>query len=158
MGFAFKINTPPGAENGTRLRLAGEGEMGRNSGPAGDFYIIISVRKHPLFSRVGNDLYCEVPITLAQAFQGAELEVPTLNGKVRIRVPAKTSSEKVFTLKGLGMPILHQNGRGDLKVKIRVEISSRLSKRDRETLEEINRLNKKGKTGEEGASFQPAEN
>ncbi len=157
MGFAFKINTPPGAENGTRLRLAGEGEMGRNRGPAGDFYIILSVRKHPLFSRVGNDLYCEVPITLAQAFQGAELEVPTLNGKVRMRVPAKTPSEKVFTLKGLGMPILHQNGRGDLKVKIRVEISSRLSKRDRETLEEINRLNKKGKTGEEGASFQPAE-
>jgi molecular chaperone DnaJ len=155
--FAFNINTPPGADNGTRLRLAGEGEVGRNRGPAGDFYIIISVRKHPLFSRAGNDLYCEVPIPLAQAFQGAELEVPTLNGKVRMRVPAKTPSEKVFTLKGLGMPILHQNGRGDLKVKIRIEASSRLSKRDREILAEINRVNKKGKTGEEGSSFRQTE-
>ncbi len=132
--------------------------MGRNNGRAGDFYVIISVRKHPLFTRQGNDLSCEVPITLAQAFQGGELEVPTLSGKVRMRVPAKTPSEKVFTLKGLGMPILQRNGRGNLKVKVRVEMSSRLSKRDRETLEEINRLSKKGKTGAEEAPFQPVEN
>lgn len=128
--------------------------MSRNGGPAGDFYVIISVRKHPLFSRVGKDLYCEIPITLDQAFRGAELEIPTLNGRVRMRVPAKTPSEKVFTLKGLGMPILQRDVRGDLKVKIRVAISSRLSRRERETLAEMNRLNKNGMTGEEKASFQ----
>ena len=158
VGRAFKIHTPPGADNGTRLRLAGEGEMGCNGGPAGDFYVIISVRKHPLFRRVGNDLYCEIPVTLNQAFRGAELEIPTLNGTVRMRVPAKTPSEKVFTLKGRGMPILQKDGRGDLKVKIRVEISSRPSKRDRETIKELNWLNKKGMTGEEEASFRTVDN
>jgi len=158
MDLAFKIHIPPGADNGTRLRLAGEGEMGRNGGPAGDFYVIISVRKHPLFRRAGNDLYCEIPITLNQAFGGAELEIPTLNGPVRMRVPAKTPSEKVFTLKGQGMPILQRDGRGDLKVKIRVEISSRPSKRDREIIKELSWLNRKGMAGEEKASFRTADN
>ncbi len=120
--LAFKVNTPPGAEDGTRLRLAGEGEKGRNGGRAGDLYIAITVRKHPFFTREGNDLYCVVPISLAQALAGADLEVPTLDGKVRIRVPANTPSERVFNLKGLGMPILQRNGRGDLKVKVRVEV------------------------------------
>jgi molecular chaperone DnaJ len=152
VGQAFKIHTPPGADNGTRLRLAGEGEMGRNGGLAGDFYVVISVKKHPLFRRAGKDLYYEVPINFNQAFRGVELEIPTLNGPVQMRVPAKTPSEKVFILKGRGMPILQQDGRGDLKVKIRV--SSRPSKRDRETIKELNWLNKKGMTGEEEASFR----
>ena len=155
--LAFKIDTPRGADNGTRLRLAGEGEMGRNGGAAGDLYIVIAVRKHLFLTRVGNDLHCEVPISLAQALQGAELEIPSLNGKVRMRVPAGTPPEKVFMLKGLGMPILQRNRRGDLKVKIRVEIAGRFSKGDREILEELNRGNKKGKNGEEEASFHSVE-
>ena len=151
--LAFKIDTPPGADNGTRLRLAGEGEMGRNGGPAGDLYIVIAVRKHPFLTRAGNDLHCEVFLSLAQARQGAELEVPSLNGKVRMRVPAGTPPEKVFVLRGLGMPVSHRNHRGDLKVRIHVEIPNRSSKRDREILEELNRASKKGENREEEASF-----
>ena len=96
----------------------------------------------------------EVLISSAQALGGADLEVPTLDGKVRMRVPAKTPSEKVFNLKGLGMPILQRRGRGDLKVKVRVEVSSRLSKRDREA----SRPKKKGKNDGGEPSFRSVEN
>jgi molecular chaperone DnaJ len=153
----FKIQTPPGADHGTRLRLAGEGEMGKNGGSSGDLYVVLSLAKHPIFSRQGKNLFCDIPIRLSQALKGAELDVPTLKGKVRIRVPAKTPPGKVFILKGLGMPILQGKGRGDLRVRVRVEIPNRASRRDREMLNELNRLGKKGKTDEDEASFLSAE-
>jgi molecular chaperone DnaJ len=156
--LAFKINTPPGADEGTRLRMAGEGEMGTGGAPPGDLYIVISVKNHPVFHRAGNDLFCEVPVTLDQAIRGADLVVSTLHGKVRMRVPARTPSEKVLTLKGLGMPILERKGRGDLKVRIRVEIPRRPSKKDRQVLEEFYRLSKEGKDSEEEASFRAVVN
>ncbi|MDI6755832.1 MAG: molecular chaperone DnaJ [Thermodesulfobacteriota bacterium] len=136
----IRMNIPPGVDNGTRLRMRREGESGRNGGLPGDLYVVISMKKHPIFSRSGNDIICEVPITLVQAVQGAEIEVPTLKGKAKIKVPAGTPEGKIFTLKGLGMPALQGAGRGDQKVMMKVEIPNRLNKRQRELLDEFNRL------------------
>jgi molecular chaperone DnaJ len=154
--LAFKINTPPGADNGTRLRLAGEGEMGSHGGPAGDLHIALSVKKHHVFTRSGNDLTCTLSLGLSGAFQGAEVEAPTLEGPVRIKVPAKTSSGKIFVLKGRGMPVLEGRGRGDLKVRIQVEVAGRLTKKEREMLEELARQAKKEKIGPDAVPFQGA--
>lgn len=136
----IRMTIPPGVDSGSRLRLSREGEMGLHGGPPGDLYVVISVKRHPTFTRVGNDLSCEVPVTFLEALMGAEIEVPTLEGKARVKVPPRTPVGKIFTLKGQGMPILRGAGRGDLKVALRVEIPSRLSKRQRELLDEFNRL------------------
>ncbi len=153
--FAFKIHTPPGADNGTRLRLPGEGEMGKNGGAAGDLNVLITVRKHPDFNRAGNDLYTEIPLTLDQAIRGAEVKMKTLWGQVRMKVPAKTPPGKVFSLRGLGMPILGRESRGDLKVKIRVEIPSRLTRKEKQALDQFARMDARKKNAEEEAAFKP---
>lgn len=150
---AFIIQTPPGAEDGTRLRIAGEGEMGQNGGAPGDLFIVLSVLQHPVFSRLGNDLQCEIPLSLIQAYRGADIEVPVLDGTVRMKVPPKTPSGKVFILKGLGMPVFQKKGKGDLRVKTRVEAAGRRGKQDREMMEELARQSKMAKTGRETASF-----
>jgi len=116
--------------------------------------VVITVKKHPIFTREGNDLYCEIPITLAQAVEGAELEVPILNGKVPIKIPAGTPSGKVFTLKGQGMPSLQGGARGDQKIKIRVEIPSWPSEREQEMGEHLHRLRKKGVRSQEEEILQ----
>jgi molecular chaperone DnaJ len=154
--LAFKINTPRGADNGTCLRLAGEGEVGRHGGPAGDLQIILSVGKHSVFTRSGNDLTCTLSLGLTEAFQGTEVEAPTLEGPVHIKVPAKTSSGKTFVLKGRGMPVLEGKGRGDLKVKIQVEVAGRPTKKEREMLAELARQGKKEKKGPDAVPFQGA--
>jgi molecular chaperone DnaJ len=136
----IRTHIPPGVDNGTRLRLRGEGEMGRNGGLPGDLYIMISVRKHPIFSRSGNDILCQIPITLIQAVRGAEIEVPTLRGKAKLKISPGTPAGKSFTLKGYGMPILQGIGRGDQKVKLQVEIPSKLNRRQREILDEFNQI------------------
>jgi molecular chaperone DnaJ len=140
----IRINTPPGVDSGTRLRISKEGEMSSHGGPPGDLYVVISIKKHSIFTRVGKDILCEVPVTFMQALMGAEIEVPTLEGKARVRVPPGTPAGKVFTLKGRGMPVLHGRGHGDQKVTLRVEVPSHLSKRQRELLEEFNRLSVEG--------------
>jgi len=118
----IRISIPPGVESGTRLRLRGGGEMGKYGGPPGDLYVVVSLKKHSFFTRVGNDLLCEVLISVLQASKGVEIEVPTLKGKVRLKVPAGTLSGKVFVLKGQGIPVLKGVGCGDQKVIVRVEI------------------------------------
>jgi molecular chaperone DnaJ len=107
--------------------------------------VVISVKKHPIFTREGNDILCEVPATFLQALMGAEIEVPTLEGKARMKVPPGTPAGKIFTLKGQGMPFLRGSGRGDLKATLRVEVPSRLSRRQRELLDEFNRLSQEGR-------------
>jgi molecular chaperone DnaJ len=102
------------------LRLPKAGEAGRNGGPPGDLYIFISLKRHDFFTRLGNDLFCEIPISPTQAQKGGEIEVPTLRGKVKIKIPPGTRTGKVFTLKGEGMPTLGRKGRGDQKIKIYV--------------------------------------
>jgi molecular chaperone DnaJ len=132
----LKIRIPAGADEGTRLRVKGEGDQGETGGASGDLYIVISLRKHPVFERQGKDLLCEISIPLTQAIEGSEIEVPTLQGRVRLKVPAGTWPGRIFTLKGKGMPVLGGEGGGDQKVKVRVEIPRKPTRRQREIMTE----------------------
>lgn len=137
---ALNVRIPPGVDTGARLKLRGEGEIGRNGEPAGDLYVVLTVRDHPLFRREGTNVLCEVPISLAQAALGAEIEVPTLEGKVKMKVPAGTQSGTIFRLKGKGIPEVQGVGRGDQLVRIVVEVPRKLSQKQRELLEEFARV------------------
>jgi len=134
------VRIPAGVDDGMRLRLAGEGEAGIGGGPAGDLYVVIHVRPHPLFSRDGADLVCEVPISLVQAALGSEIEVPTLEGKVALRVPEGTQPGKVMRMRGKGLPNLRSGERGDQYVRIFVEVPTKLSAEQRELLERFAEL------------------
>jgi len=140
----LRINIPPGVDYGTRLRLGREGEMGRNGGLPGDLYVIISIKKHALFTRLGNDLRGQISIPFYQALTGGEIEIPTLEGKIRVKLPAKTPAGKILTIKEQGMPILHGSGRGDLHITVGVEIPQNLSKSQREMLDQFRRLSQEG--------------
>jgi molecular chaperone DnaJ len=134
---SLSVRIPAGVDNGSRLKLRSEGEAGFAGGPAGDLYVVIHVKEHPLFVRQENDVIIEVPISFPQAALGAEVDVPTLEGKVKLRIPAGTQSSKVLRLKGKGIVDLHGYGRGDQLVKIVVETPKRLTARQRELLEEF---------------------
>ncbi len=132
---SLTVKIPAGVETGTRLKLTGEGEAGLRWGDRGDLYVVISVQEHPLFSRHGDDLYCEVPASFVQAAMGAELEIPTLSGMVKFKIPPGTQSGSEFRLRGKGVPSLRGHGRGDLVVRIVVEVPTRLTVKQRELLE-----------------------
>jgi molecular chaperone DnaJ len=131
----LKVRIPPGVDTGTRVRLQGEGEPGEQGGPSGDLYVVVQVREHPLFVREGDEVLCEVPISFAQAALGALIDVPTLEGKEKMRIPAGTQTGKIFRLKGKGIPHLHGGGRGDQHVRVLVETPTSLTKEQRELLE-----------------------
>lgn len=133
------VKIPPGVETGTRLRLKGEGEAGMRAGPAGDLYVIMIVKDHPLFERRGADVLCELPVSIAQAALGAEVEAPSLDGRTTLRIDAGTQSGSVIRLPGAGLPRLGGGGRGDQLVHVFVEVPTRLSARQRELLEEFAR-------------------
>jgi molecular chaperone DnaJ len=137
---SLSVKIPPGVDNGSRLKLRNEGEAGFGGGPAGDLYVVVHVKEHPLFVRQDNDVVIEVPVSFPQAALGAEIEVPTLEGKIKLKVPAGTQSGKVIRLKGKGFVDLHGYGRGDQLVRIGVETPRRLTARQRELLEEFARL------------------
>jgi molecular chaperone DnaJ len=132
---SLTVKIPAGVETGTRLKLVGEGEAGLRSGDRGDLYVVIAVRDHPLFSRSGDDLYCEVPVSFAQAALGAELEIPSLSGMVKLKVPPGTQSGSEFRFRGKGAPSLRGHGKGDLIVRVMVEVPTRLTAKQRELLE-----------------------
>jgi len=136
----IRVAVPPGAEPGLRLRLSGEGELGLYGGPPGDLFVEIEVEEHPIFARDGDDLLCELPVTFPQAALGAEVQVPTLEGKVRLKIPAGTQSGKVFRLRGKGIVSLRGYGRGDMLIRIVVEVPTKLSKRQKELIEELAEL------------------
>ena len=136
---SLAVKIPPGVDNGSRLKLRTEGEAGFGGGPAGDLYVVVHVKEHPLFVRQDNDVVIEVPVSFPQAALGAEIEVPTLEGKIKLKVPSSTQSGKVFRLKGKGFVDLHGYGRGDQLVRIVVETPRRLTSRQRELLEEFAR-------------------
>lgn len=121
------------------MRVSAEGEAGLKGGPPGDLYVDIYVQPDELFERHGKDLLCEVPISFTQAALGSEIEVPTLNGKAKMQVPAGTQTNKIFRLRGKGLPDLHAYGRGDELVKVVVETPSGLNARQRELLQEFAR-------------------
>ena len=131
------VKVPAGVDAGTRLKLTGEGEPGENGGPNGDLYVTLHVREHPIFSREDSDVWCELPISFTQAALGAQLDVPTLDGKVKMKVPAGTQSGSVMRLKGKGIPSLGGYGRGDQHVRVMVETPSHLTKAQRELLEQF---------------------
>ena len=137
----LSVNIPAGVEDGTRIRLAGEGEAGVRGGPAGDLYIFLAIAQHEFFQRDGADLYCEVPVSMVAAALGGEFEVPTMDGKeAKIKIPPGTQSSRRFRLAGKGMPVLRQKQSGDMYVQVRVETPQNLTKRQRELLAEFEKL------------------
>ena len=133
----LSVKVPPGVDTGDRIRLSGEGEAGPESGPAGDLFVQMSVKEHTLFERDGKHLYCEVPISFADAALGGELEVPTLDGRVKLKIPAETQTGKLFRLRGKGVKPVRGGGTGDLLCRSVVETPINLTKRQREILEEL---------------------
>jgi molecular chaperone DnaJ len=134
---SIRVKVPAGIEDGMRLRLSNEGEAGIAGGPPGDLYVVIRIKPHPLFERDGADLHCQVPVSFVQAALGDEIEVPTLDGKVTLKVPAGTQTGKTLRLRGKGMPTLRSSHRGDQLMHIFAEVPTKLSKRQRELLEEF---------------------
>ena len=136
----LSVNIPAGVEDGTRIRLANEGEAGLRGGPAGDLYIFLSVRPHEFFQRDGADLFCKVPVSMTAAALGGEIEVPTIDGKkARVTIPEGTQAGKQFRLKSKGMPVLRSSQSGDMYIQVSVETPVNLSKRQRELLREFDK-------------------
>ena len=147
------VAIPAGVDNGMRLRVPGEGEPGANGGPAGDLYVFIEVSEHPFFERRGADLYCNVPISIAQAALGAEIRVPTLHGDESLSIPEGTQPGTLFRKKGKGLPDPH-GGKGDLYVNVRVAIPSKLTKEQKALFEQLHRVVKvENKPVERNSSF-----
>ena len=128
---------PAGVDNGDRIRLSGEGEAGENGGPPGDLYVQIHVKPHAIFERDGSHLLCQVPISIATAALGGELEVPTLNGRVKLKIPAETQTGKLFRLRGKGVAPVRGGGAGDLLCKVSVETPVHLNAKQKELLREF---------------------
>ena len=133
----LSVKIPPGVDTGDRIRLAGEGEAGVNGGPSGDLYVQVSVADHPIFQRDGKNLYCEVPITFVDAALGGELEVPTLEGRVKLKIPAETQTGKLFRLRGKGVVPVRGGSAGDLMCRVVVETPVKLTERQIELLKEL---------------------
>lgn len=134
------VKIPPGVDDGAQLRISGEGEAGSRGGPPGDLFIVIRVKPHDFFEREGDDIYCEVPLTFAQAALGDEIEIPTLTGKVKLKIPPGTQTDTYFRLKGKGVPRLRGIGTGDQHVKAVVVTPTSLSERQKDLLREFGGL------------------
>ncbi|MEC3861834.1 molecular chaperone DnaJ [Mesobacterium sp. TK19101] len=138
---ALSVNIPAGVETGTRIRLAGEGEAGLRGGPPGDLYIFIEVKKHEIFEREANNLYCRVPVSMATAALGGDIEVPTIDGgRSRVKIPAGSQSGNQMRLRGKGMPGLRGGGHGDMFIELAVETPVNLTARQKELLKEFEEL------------------
>src|SRR5512146_1718698 len=135
--FKLKVKVPPGVEDGTRIRYAGEGDAGRGGGPRGDLYIVLSVRAHDFFERHGYDLHCVIPISFPQAAMGAEFEIPGIDGPVSIKVPEGTQSGREIKVRGRGFPYVNEKGSGDLIVKVVVQMPRKLNRTQRELVAKL---------------------
>ena len=149
---SLSVNIPAGVETGTRIRLAGEGEAGMRGGPSGDLYIFIEVKDHPIFQRDGLHLFCRIPISIATAALGGEVEVPTIDGgRSRVKVPAGSQTGKQMRLRAKGMPALRGGGSGDMVLELAVETPVNLTARQKELLVEFEKLSEENNP--EGESF-----
>ncbi|MFA0088331.1 molecular chaperone DnaJ [Vibrio sp. 10N.286.49.C2] len=133
----LNVKIPAGVDTGDRIRLSGEGEAGEQGAPAGDLYVQVHVKEHHIFEREGNNLYCEVPVSFAQAALGGEVEVPTLDGRVNLKVPEETQTSRMFRMRGKGVKGVRGGGVGDLIVKLVIETPVKLSARQKELLREF---------------------
>ncbi|MEP0814734.1 MAG: molecular chaperone DnaJ [bacterium] len=136
-----EVKVPPGVDTGSRIRLSGKGEGGINGGPPGDLYLNVEVRPHPFFERRGDNIYCEMPITYAEAVLGAQIDIPTVDGRVNLRIPAGTDSGKVFRLRGKGFPHIQQYGRGDMFVTLNIVVPQNIDRESRELIREFEKRN-----------------
>jgi len=134
------VKVPAGVETGTRLKLAGEGEAGVRGGGPGDLYVVIVVKEHPLFTRQGDDIYCEVPVSFTQAALGAQIDIPTITGKTTLKVPPGTQTGAEFRVRGKGFPNVRGYGHGDLLARIFVEVPTHLTAKQRDVLEQYAKL------------------
>ncbi len=133
----IEVSIPAGVDDGMRLRVAGEGEVGQNNGPAGDLFVMIHVEEHGVFEREGDNLHLTIPISFTQAVLGDEIEVPTIDGKAKLKIPSGTASETVFRMRGKGIPFLRHHGSGDQMVKVRIEVPKKLSKKQVELIKQL---------------------
>jgi molecular chaperone DnaJ len=148
------LRIPAGVDTGTRLRVPGEGEAGANGGPSGDLYVVLDVKEHAFFERRGVDLYCTIPVSIAQAALGTDLPVPGLNGEERLKIPEGTQSGAVFRIKGHGLPDPRGGGKGDLYYHVRVMTPSKLTREQRRIMEQLGlTLKVDNKPAERGSSF-----
>ena len=150
----LSVNVPAGIEDGTRIRLAGEGEAGARGGPQGDLYIFLSIKPHEFFQRDGADIYCRVPISMTTAALGGQFEVGTVDGgKTRVKVPEGTQNGKQFRLRSKGMPVMRSSQTGDMYIQVAIETPSNLSKRQRELLTEFEQLSSEENSPESTGFF-----
>ncbi|MCL4104325.1 UNVERIFIED_CONTAM: hypothetical protein GTU68_047287 [Idotea baltica] len=133
----LSVKVPPGVDTGDRIRLSGEGEAGPEGGPSGDLFVQMSVKQHPIFERDGKHLYCEIPITFADAALGGELEVPTLDGRVKLKIPAETQTGKLFRMRGKGVKPVRGGSVGDLMCRAVVETPVKLNKEQKDLLRQL---------------------
>jgi len=133
----LSVKVPAGVDNGDRIRLSGEGEAGEHGGPAGDLYVQVHVKEHAIFTRDGANLYCEVPISFPTACLGGELEVPTLHGKVKLKIPAETQTGKLFRLRGKGVKPVRGGAQGDLLCRVQIETPVHLTKQQRDWVRQL---------------------
>jgi molecular chaperone DnaJ len=133
----LSVKVPPGVEEGTRIRYTGEGDVGRGGAQSGDLYVVLSIRKHDFFEREGQNLHCVIPISFPQAALGADIEIAGVDGPVMLKIPEGTQSGKELRLRGKGVPYLNEKGRGDLIVKVVVQIPKKLTRAQRELITEL---------------------
>lgn len=133
----LSVRIPPGVDNGDQIRLSGEGEAGLHGGPPGDLYVQVEVREHPIFRREGANLYCEMPLSFVDAALGGEIEVPTLDGRVKLKIPPETQTGKVFRLRGKGVKPVRGGGIGDLLCRVNVETPVKLNEEQKKLLREL---------------------
>ncbi|HLO11913.1 MAG TPA: molecular chaperone DnaJ [Pseudoneobacillus sp.] len=149
----INVKIPAGVDDGQQLRVAGQGEPGVNGGPAGDLYVVFHVRTHEFFERDGDDIYCEMPITFVQASLGDEIEVPTINGKVKLKIPSGTQTGTKFRLKGKGVPNVRGYGIGDQHIIVRILTPTKLTEKQKQLLAEFAEISGGVPQGEHEESF-----
>ncbi|HEY4602685.1 MAG TPA: molecular chaperone DnaJ [Cerasibacillus sp.] len=154
----IQISIPAGIDEGQQIRVSGKGEPGINGGPPGDLFVLIQVKKHDFFERDGDNIYCEMPLTFTQAALGDEIEVPTVHGKVKLKIPAGTQTGKIFRLKGKGAPNVRGYGQGDQHVRFKIVTPTNLSEREKELLREFNKLRGHESTEEDSSLFKRLKN
>ncbi|MCM3712800.1 molecular chaperone DnaJ [Halalkalibacter oceani] len=148
----INVKVPAGIDHGQQLRVSGQGEAGTNGGPPGDLFVVFNVKPHEFFERDGDDIYCEMPLTFAQVALGDEIEVPTLNGKVKLKIPAGTQTGTNFRLRGKGVPNVHGRGQGDQHVKVRVVTPKNLTEKEKDLIREFAQMSG-GRPDEQNDNF-----